>query len=59
MEKKNSAIGSVYADIRMMRNMSFFAANKKNYGETVCAGRRTRMQYLRKHKLGKFAKKHK
>ena len=57
MEKKNSAIGSVYADIRMMRNMSFFAANKKNYGETVCAGRRTRMQYLRKHKLGKFAKK--
>ena len=52
MEKKNSAIGSVYADIRMMRNMSFFAANKKNYGETVCAGRRTRMQYLRKHKLG-------
>ena len=59
MEKKNSAIGSVYADIRMMRNMSFFAANKKNYGETVCAGRRTRMQYLRKHKLGKFAKKYK
>lgn len=59
MEKKNSAIGSVYADISMMRNLSYFALNKKNYGETVCAGRRTRMQYLRKHKLGKFAKKHK
>ena len=59
MEKISNAIGSAYADIRMMRNMSFFAANKKNYGETVCAGRRTRMQYLRKNRLGKFAKKHK
>ena len=59
MEKKKSAAASVYADISLARYGSFFAANKKNYGETVCAGRRTRMQYLRKHKLGKFAKKHK
>ena len=58
MEKMNIAMASVYADIRLARYGSFFAANKKNYGETVCAGRRTRMQYLRKHKLGKFAKKH-
>ena len=58
MEKKNSAMASVYADISLARYGSFFAASKKNYGETVCAGRRTRMQYLRKHKLGKFAKKH-
>ena len=59
MERINSAMASVYADISLARYGSFFAANKKNYGETVCAGRRTRMQYLRKHKLGKFAKKHK
>ena len=58
MEKKNSAMASVCADISLARYGSFFAANKKNYGETVCAGRRARMQYLRKHKLGKFAKKH-
>ena len=58
MEKMNRAMASVYADISLARCGSFFAANKKNYGETVCAGRRTRMQYLRKHKLGKFAKKH-
>ena len=59
MEKMNSAMASVYADISLARYGSFFADNKKNYGETVCAGRRTRMQYLRKHKFGKFAKKHK
>ena len=58
MEKMNRAMASVYADISLARYESFFAANKKNYGETVCAGRRTRMQHLRKHKLGKFAKKH-
>ena len=58
MEKMNRAMASVYADISLARYGSFFADNKKNYGETVCAGRRTRMQYLRKHKLGKFAKKH-
>ena len=58
MEKMNRAMASVYADISLARYGRFFAANKKNYGETVCAGRRTRMQYLRKHKLGKFAKKH-
>ena len=59
MEKIASAMASVYADIRLARYGSFFAENKKNYGETVCAGRRTRMQYLRKNRLGKFAKKHK
>ena len=59
MEKMNSAMAQVYADISLARYGSFFAANKKNYGETVCAGRRTRMQYMRKHNLGKFAKKHK
>ena len=59
MEKKNSAMASVYADISLARYCSFFASNKNNYGETVCAGRRTRMQYLRKNRLGKFAKKQK
>ena len=59
MEKINSAAASVYDLIGMELKGGFFAQTKKNYGETVCAGRRTRMQYLRKHKLGKFAKKHK
>ena len=59
MEKINSAAASVYDIIGMELKGGFFAQTKKNYGETVCAGRRTRMQYLRKHKLGKFAKKHK
>ena len=59
MEKINSAAAAVYDLIGMDLKGGFFAKTKKNYGETVCAGRRTRMQYLRKHKLGKFAKKHK
>lgn len=59
MEKKKSAAASVYDLIGMDLKGGFFAQTKKSYGETVCAGRRRRMQYLRKHKLGKFAKKHK
>ena len=59
MEKKRSAAASVYDLIGMELKGGFFAKIKKSYGETVCAGRRTRMQYLRNHKLGKFAKKHK
>ena len=58
MKKIGSAAASVYDIIGMNLKGGFFAQTKKSYGETVCAGRRTRMQYLRKHKLGKFAKKH-
>ena len=58
MEKIGNKPLAVYDLIGMELKGGFFAQTKKNYGETVCAGRRTRMQYLRKHKLGKFAKKH-
>lgn len=57
MRKSGTSPFSVmYSEIGMARYLSWFAEGKKNYGEMVAAHKKTRMQYLRKNRLGKFAK---
>lgn len=40
-----------------MKPFYVLGIDRKTYGETACALKRTHKQYLRAHRLGKFAKK--